>query len=1055
MEKKFGAQRRYFGAFSNVVFAMLINRKWTLFLVGFAILVYSMAMLGFIVTTPDVGLRVLLSKSDVSEKSPGLEIHSTDHMEALGKKAVPQVGDRLLQLGKDSVHSFSDFASEVAELRNAKSDNGPLYPGPKLLEAIQSLDSPGLVECFGGDRWVKVEFFRPDTGQTHQAYLLVRSLPLGEVCLSVLWFSLQLGFFLLTAFLCWNRPFDRSARVLFSLGIVALGAFIAANPWWVMAANPWWIVPCAACGILLPAVFLHFFLLFPHPKHFLQRPHRFWLAAVYAVPCLGVLATVLFVGFTSRMPVPGEPVDRADLLPLWEGLRGGIYAYLSLSTGYYLLSLVAIWDSKRHTQTDQEQQQLRWIWTGSLVALGLIAVTLGLAFAKPVAFALGGGRLSMFFAAVSFMGAFSVAIVRHRLMQIDQTISRNMLYYIASLGLTGLISTIIALSILVPPWFNLSLSTQQALTVAGVLTLSVLLLLWLRDFFQQMIDRQFFHDRYRLNSAFKKIRQSAAELSDPKAIAQRFLIACHDVLDVDRGALYLRLVRDQPFQLMAFAGAGDVPSQLALDSAFLTTLKEQGSLQRIAPCSRSGLSREQSLLWDLDVDLVHALDSSDDIAGVVLLGHKGHAISFTSEDLTFLNALGQIANVAMYSAQVVDQNISRLNEELQLKLGKITEQQRQIAMLQSQLTQLHDEPLRTAPAKGAFLRDACKGGSPAMAKVLDMAQKVAASESSVLLRGESGTGKEVLAQVLHDNSPRAGKPMIRVHCAALSSNLLESELFGHVKGAFTGAHQDRIGRFEAANGGTLFLDEIGDISLETQIKLLRVLQERCFEPVGSVQTVPVDVRLITATHQDLAQLIQLGKFREDLFYRLNVISLELPPLRERREDILELALFFLGRAAKRMGKPLTHIEEDALEALEGYVWPGNIRELENVIERAVVMAEGTTLAKKDLPMEVVSAKSSRRRELPRIIPPLVQQTAALRADTPKIEAEKIPTAVESRETVPAPKPAKRKRRKLAEAEREEIQAALEECGGNKTQAAQKLGLHRSTFFSKLKRHGLA
>ncbi len=347
-----------------------------------------------------------------------------------------------------------------------------------------------------------------------------------------------------------------------------------------------------------------------------------------------------------------------------------------------------------------------------------------------------------------------------------------------------------------------------------------------------------------------------------------------------------------------------------------------------------------------------------------------------------------------------------------------------------------------------------------MKKVLDTARKVAASETSVLLRGESGTGKEVIAQVLHNNSSRAGQPMIRVHCASLSPSLLESELFGHVRGAFTGAHQDRVGRFQAANGGTLFLDEIGDISLETQIKLLRVLQERCFEPVGSVETVRVDVRLITATHQNLEELIRAGRFRDDLFYRLNVISMELPPLRERREDILELALHFLGRAAKRLGKTLTHIDEEALELLERYPWPGNIRELENIIERAVVLAEGTVLTPTELPAELISAKGRKRPDSAPATPFVIQQTAALRRDdavtkSARSDAENH-SAREAAFAKSSTKPAVAKAcLRSVEVEREELLAALDESGGNKSQAAKRLGLPRSTFFSKLKRHGIA
>ena len=196
------------------------------------------------------------------------------------------------------------------------------------------------------------------------------------------------------------------------------------------------------------------------------------------------------------------------------------------------------------------------------------------------------------------------------------------------------------------------------------------------------------------------------------------------------------------------------------------------------------------------------------------------------------------------------------------------------------------------------------------------------------------------------------RPFVKVHCAALSQNLLESELFGHVKGAFTGADRDRVGRFEQANGGTLFLDEIGDINLEVQTKLLRVLQEMAFERVGSSQPINVDVRIVAATHQDLEALIQAGRFREDLFYRLNVIPLETPALRNRREDIFELAVFFLNRHAERAGKSLTHIEPEAVELLMAYDWPGNIRELENVIERAVILADGPALSVDDLPQEV-------------------------------------------------------------------------------------------------------
>ncbi len=218
-----------------------------------------------------------------------------------------------------------------------------------------------------------------------------------------------------------------------------------------------------------------------------------------------------------------------------------------------------------------------------------------------------------------------------------------------------------------------------------------------------------------------------------------------------------------------------------------------------------------------------------------------------------------------------------------------------------------------------------------------MIEQVAPSKASVLITGESGTGKELVAQAIHEHSPRAAAPFVKLHCAALAETLLESELFGHEKGSFTGAVGRREGRFKQADGGTLFLDEIGEISPAIQVKLLRFLQERTFERVGGNETIKVDVRIIAATNRDLAGEVAAGKFREDLFYRLNVVNIDMPPLRARPSDLLPLANHFLARFAKENGKRIEGFAEDALARITSYRWPGNIRELENVIERAVVL----------------------------------------------------------------------------------------------------------------------
>lgn len=235
------------------------------------------------------------------------------------------------------------------------------------------------------------------------------------------------------------------------------------------------------------------------------------------------------------------------------------------------------------------------------------------------------------------------------------------------------------------------------------------------------------------------------------------------------------------------------------------------------------------------------------------------------------------------------------------------------------------------------------GNDPKLRETLKLIEQVATADSTVLILGETGTGKELIARAIHDRSARRERPLVKVNCGAISAGLVESELFGHVKGAFTGAIANRDGRFKLADGGTIFLDEVGELPMDTQVKLLRVLQEQEFEPIGSSRTIKVNVRVVAATNRDLQELVREGKFRADLFYRLNVVPLRVPALRERASDIHLLAMFFVQKFARKMGKQITHISDEALHGLTGYAWPGNIRELQNVIERAVILSPGKTL----------------------------------------------------------------------------------------------------------------
>jgi formate hydrogenlyase transcriptional activator len=316
------------------------------------------------------------------------------------------------------------------------------------------------------------------------------------------------------------------------------------------------------------------------------------------------------------------------------------------------------------------------------------------------------------------------------------------------------------------------------------------------------------------------------------------------------------------------------------------------------------------------------------------------------------------------------------------------------------------------------------GSSPSLLAVLRKVEQVASTDSTVLVSGETGSGKELIARAIHNRSARRERPLVKVNCSAISAGLVESELFGHVKGAFTGALERRVGRFELADGGTIFLDEVGDLPLETQVKLLRVLQEREFEPVGSNRTLQVDVRVIAATNRDLEEAIRAGRFRADLYYRLNVFPLQVPPLRERQSDIPQLVMFFVDRFATRFGKGVTKVSDATLERLVGYPWPGNVRELQNVIERAVVLSTGSVLELDEVLVPVTG-------------PPRASPEAGAGAGT----ATASPTPIAT----------------LEEMERAHIVGALDRTGWvvqGPRGAAKILALHPNTLRSRMEKLGI-
>jgi DNA-binding NtrC family response regulator len=399
------------------------------------------------------------------------------------------------------------------------------------------------------------------------------------------------------------------------------------------------------------------------------------------------------------------------------------------------------------------------------------------------------------------------------------------------------------------------------------------------------------------------------------------------------------------------------------------------------------------------------------VSGIDILKRVKEDSPYTNVILITGNASAETAVEAMKEG-AFDYITKPLNfEKLKILVAKALEKSRLVAenlYLRQQL-------------RGKYKFDRIIGNSPAMQQVFSRMEKIVHTDSTILILGESGTGKELVAKAIHFNGPRREKPFIAINCGAIPADLLESELFGHARGSFTGAVADKPGKFEAANGGTIFLDEIGTMPMHLQMKLLRVLQEHEVERVGTSKKIKLNVRVISATNANIEDEVKRGAFREDLYYRLNVIPILLPPLRERREDIALLARHFLLKSCKEMNRPLMSISPAAMQALEAYDWPGNVREMENVIERSVALTDGEIIERSDLPAGIGGIDDE---TVPGLLCPRVTEDGVDMVHT--IEA----------------------------IERRMIAEALELSDGVKARAANLLGINRTTLVEKIKRHAL-
>ena len=447
-----------------------------------------------------------------------------------------------------------------------------------------------------------------------------------------------------------------------------------------------------------------------------------------------------------------------------------------------------------------------------------------------------------------------------------------------------------------------------------------------------------------------------------------------------------------------------VDDEINMQVVLRAMLKKEGYEVFTAPDGREALK----VLADDDIDVVVTDLKMPNLDGMGLLERV--AADYPAVPVIMITAHGTVATAVDALKKGAFDYVTKPFEQDELK---------NVVLKAIKTRRLSDEEF--VAGADEIDRYGIVGASEPMQEIFETIKRVAPTTTTILISGETGTGKELIANAIHINSPRKGNPLIKINCAAIAENLMESELFGYEKGAFTGAVVTKPGRFELAHKGTLFLDEVGELPKEMQVKLLRVIQEQTFERVGGLKTIKVDVRLITATNRNLFQDVKEGRFREDLFYRLNVLPIQLPALRERRDDIPILISYFVDRFRKKLGREIQGLEDDVLDLFINYDWPGNIREMENLLERLVLMARGQTIAMADVPGEIKQAVYEQS-----LLPP-----------------EKKPS--QFKEFI---------RSHTEEAERQMLVRCLEECGGNVTRAAQRLGLSRKGLQLKMIKYNL-
>jgi len=794
------------------------------------------------------------------------------------------------------------------------------------------------------------------------------------------------------------------------------------------ASSPLILLLWGTAFLFVVPVNLHFYLLFPEPKP-LVREHPRLLLLLYVVPGLFQVWLARSVWLLGASLAGGT-----DSVGPFLGLRNMFVAYFFVG----LMSCAAFVGSLVHSfltaSTPESRRQVQVVLIGALTTFFLaIPVTYALVMflLEPVpeilwpqwAYPLLYGLIVVTTVILPF--SMAVAVLKYRLWDLDTAISRSLIYMGVTVSLIALYFVILG----VTSWVLGRVMKPHSQVALLVFTLTVAAVAEpLRHLVKRLVDRTFNRDAHEYGRALRTFTRELVSLHRLEEIGRGLSQTVFKTLGASNAAVVLRgdAGRDAP-PVSCAVGFQEEQEQVVLSG--------KGALAELAGAHRGALVPQELLrrpdlspgarpwleaLQSLGVCLVVPFGRERQVVGWMALREKKSGVLYSGQDRQLLETMADQAAVAVNNARAFE-TIEQLNRELREKIGKVQEQQAEILVLQERL--LGENRYLKEQIRGSYDFAEIVGAEHGLRGVMEVVERAAGTDATVLISGETGTGKELIARAIHFNSDRKAGPFIGVNCAALAEGVLQSELFGHEKGAFTGAHERRVGRFELAEGGSLFLDEIGEVSPATQVLLLRVLQERAFERVGGSRTLQADVRVIAATNRDLREEVNRGNFRMDLYYRLKVVTLDVPPLRERVEDIFGLVLHFVEKYARKYGKGITRVDEEVMERFKAYRWPGNVREMENVIERSIVLCRGEVLGPGDIPMEL------------RVLDPSAGRAGG-----------------EGAARAPAGAPSHRQR--VRDLEIENLKRALAEAGGNKSLAARALGLKRSTFFNKLKKYGL-